>query len=130
VMAELDPEVDGPLVRHLEATAALLSRRLEGAGRQGAEAARADVSAGDVPAAYALEAAYPNPFTGATSVPFSLPEAARVTVHVYDLLGRRVAVLVEGVYAAGRHVAVLDGGRLASGVYVVRAVMEREPGGK
>lgn len=51
------------------------------------------------------------------------------TVEAFDLLGRRVASLADGAYEAGRHAAVLDGRGLASGVYVVRAVMAAEYGG-
>ncbi len=46
----------------------------------------------------------------------------------YRLLGRRVASLTEGAFEAGRHTAVLNGSGLASGVYVVRAVMAPEGG--
>ncbi len=77
---------------------------------------------------YALEPAYPNPFNPETVIPLTLPEAGRVTVAVYDVLGRRVAVLADGPYAAGRHTLRLDGRRLASGAYLVRAVMEPEAG--
>jgi hypothetical protein len=70
----------------------------------------------------ALEAVYPNPLSGAATVAFELPAPGSATLTVYDVLGRRVAVLSEGEHAAGRHVATLDGAALASGVYVVRLV--------
>src|SRR5690606_4658367 len=129
VVAELAfgfPEEE-PLARDLRATVALLSRRLggEGAGGRGF-GPTAQARLGGLPAAYALGRPYPNPFTGEATVPFELPEDARVEVAVYDLLGRRVAELADGPFAAGRHVAVLDGRGLASGVYLVRAVMEME----
>jgi hypothetical protein len=124
--AEVGSE-DAQLARDLAATAAMLARRLSGEGRggylSGPTAPATAAAVGGVPAAYALLPAYPNPFTGRTAVPFALPEAARVRVEAYDLLGRRVAVLADDVYEAGRHTAVLDGRGLASGVYVVRAVM-------
>ncbi|MEM1042502.1 MAG: T9SS type A sorting domain-containing protein [Bacteroidota bacterium] len=71
------------------------------------------------PAAFALGAAYPNPFRSSATVPFELGEAGRVRLAVLDVLGREVAVLHEGVLAAGAHRATLDGSRLASGVYLV-----------
>ncbi len=71
----------------------------------------------------------PQPQADRTTLPFALPGAARVEMHVYDLLGRRVAVVADGMYEAGRHAAQLDGRQLASGVYVVRAVMQPEHGG-
>ena len=74
----------------------------------------------DLPTAFALEGAYPNPFSGAATVRYAVPEAAHVTVEVFDLLGRRVVTLVDGEASPGYHTTrwVSDG--LASGVYVVR----------
>ncbi|MEM6785521.1 MAG: Ser-Thr-rich GPI-anchored membrane family protein [Bacteroidota bacterium] len=74
-----------------------------------------------LPNAFAL-AAYPNPTLGAATVAVALPEATDVRAEVFDLLGRRVAVLHEGVLAAGAHPLRLDTARLPAGVYVVRAV--------
>jgi len=68
----------------------------------------------------ALEAAVPTPALGWATLGFTLPEAADVRLAVYDALGREVAVLVTGAYAAGRHTATLDAGALAPGVYVAR----------
>ncbi|HEX9952682.1 MAG TPA: T9SS type A sorting domain-containing protein, partial [Rubricoccaceae bacterium] len=72
------------------------------------------------PAEFALAAPAPNPTAGAAVVSFDVPEASAVSVAVYDLLGRRVAVLAEGEMAAGRHTSRLEAGTLAPGVYVVR----------
>ncbi|MEW6752839.1 MAG: FlgD immunoglobulin-like domain containing protein, partial [Candidatus Latescibacterota bacterium] len=74
---------------------------------------------------------YPNPFNGSTVIRYSLCEPARVEVAVYDLLGQRVATLVERAQAAGHHSVTWDGrddqGRpLASGVHVCRLVAGRE----
>lgn len=44
---------------------------------------------------------YPNPFRGRTTVQFALPEASHVTLAVYDVLGRQVALLVDGELPAG-----------------------------
>ncbi|HLT47339.1 MAG TPA: T9SS type A sorting domain-containing protein, partial [Rubricoccaceae bacterium] len=73
-----------------------------------------------LPSSYALHAAAPNPFAGRTTLRYDLPEAAPVRLVVYDLLGREVAVLVDGEREAGTHAAVLDGRGFAAGVYVVR----------
>lgn len=118
-------EAQGLLAEALFHTAAVLERRLSGeGGGRGPDVLASASSLVGLPSAYALDAAYPNPFTGQTTVPFALPEGARVRVEVYDLLGRRVAELADGAYEAGHHTAVLDGHGLASGVYVVRATME------
>ncbi|HLT45844.1 MAG TPA: T9SS type A sorting domain-containing protein, partial [Rubricoccaceae bacterium] len=63
----------------------------------------------------------PNPFRGKATVTLTLARPSEVEVAVYDVLGRRVAVLAGGVYGAGRHVLTLDGTDLPAGVYVVRA---------
>ena len=72
------------------------------------------------PTVFALAAPAPNPTASSATIAFDVPEATDVSVAVYDLLGRRVAVLAEGAVAAGRHMARLEAGSLAPGVYVVR----------
>jgi len=63
-------------------------------------------------------AAYPNPFNPTTNLSFTLPEAQRVALTVYDLSGRQVAQLVNGYRAAGAHEVTFDASNLASGVYL------------
>lgn len=68
---------------------------------------------------------YPNPVVDRTTIRFGLPEAGPVRLTVYDLLGRRVAVLADGRYQAGTHEIQWGGtaqGRrpLASGLYLIR----------
>jgi hypothetical protein len=74
----------------------------------------------DVPEALALYAARPNPSAERTTLTFDLRETSPVRLAVYDVLGREVAVLVDGEREAGRHEAVLDGSRLSAGTYLVR----------
>jgi hypothetical protein len=73
-----------------------------------------------IPTAFALGPNYPNPFNPTTVLPFELPRAETVTLDVIDLLGRTVAVLVDGPMPAGRHEAHFEAGDLTSGVYVAR----------
>jgi hypothetical protein len=61
---------------------------------------------------------FPNPARAGAVVPFTLAEAGPVSLVLYDLLGRRVAVLAEGALGAGAHEALVPD-RLAPGVYVV-----------
>ncbi len=73
-------------------------------------------------ATLALRAANPNPFRDRTRIDYSLPARGPATVGVFDIAGRRVATLFDGVAEAGPHSATWDGraadGRLAaSGVY-------------
>ena len=62
----------------------------------------------------------PNPTRGEANIGFELPEPAEVRLGLYDALGREVARLAEGRYAAGRHDADLGGRDLAPGVYLYR----------
>jgi len=81
----------------------------------------------DTPTEPTLEPNYPNPFNPLTVLTFTLPQPSHVKLTIYDLLGREVAVVVNGQRPAGRHEAQWDGrdrlGRfLPSGVYVVHLV--------
>ncbi len=69
---------------------------------------------------YALEQNYPNPFNPATQIRFALPERGHVNLMVYDLLGRRVATLVNENLSPGWHEVTFDAARLSSGVYIYR----------
>ncbi len=75
---------------------------------------------GEIPTAFQLEQNYPNPFNPATTIPFSLAAPAQTRLAVYDLLGRRVATLVDNPLPAGSYRIRFDGRTLASGVYVYR----------
>ncbi|NTW48628.1 MAG: T9SS type A sorting domain-containing protein [Chlorobiales bacterium] len=70
--------------------------------------------------AYKLAQNYPNPFNPSTVIPFSLPKAERVELNVYDLLGRRVAVLLNERKSAGSYQVSFNANRLASGIYFYR----------
>ncbi len=63
---------------------------------------------------------YPNPFNPTTLIPFSLTEAADVSIKVYDLLGRTVATLVDGAMPAGVHEVRFEASHLPTGTYLVR----------
>ncbi len=90
------------------------------AGGPGATGTDAAHSRASLPTAFALGAAYPNPAVGAATVPFEVPHAAPIRLDVYDVLGRRVAALVDETVEAGRHTARFDASGLAGGVYVAR----------
>ncbi len=75
---------------------------------------------GTVPTQYRLEQNYPNPFNPTTTITFDVPALHQVELAVYDVIGRRVAMLVDGVLAAGRHKATWQAGKLPSGTYFYR----------
>ena len=76
-----------------------------------------------VPQAFSLHGAYPNPSKTVTTIPFDVSRTASVRLTVYDVLGRRAAVLVDAEYAPGRHEVQFDARRLAGGVYFYRVRM-------
>ncbi len=67
-----------------------------------------------------LHTPYPNPVEHSASITFETTEAGSARVEVFDVLGRRVAVLADGPVAAGKHTVLWDAGSLPSGVYLVR----------
>jgi len=76
-----------------------------------------DAPLSGVPLVFALDQNYPNPFNPTTTIRYALPQASRVTLSVYNILGQRVTDLVKDEQAAGYYAVQFDGARLASGVY-------------
>ena len=69
---------------------------------------------------FELKQNYPNPFNPSTEIKFALPSADFVTLKVFDITGREVAVLVNRKMQQGIHTVSFDGGKLSSGVYFYR----------
>lgn len=69
---------------------------------------------------FRLNAAYPNPFNPLTVIPFQMATASKVTIQVFDMLGRNVAMLIDEFKSAGDHTVRFDGSGLSSGVYMIR----------
>ena len=81
------------------------------------------VSAADGPATpdeFALHAPFPNPSSGQITLEFDLPQSKSMTLAVYDVLGRRITVLVDDAMSSGRHRIRFDSANLPSGTYFVR----------
>ncbi|MBP1655449.1 MAG: peptidase family protein [Bacteroidetes bacterium] len=74
----------------------------------------------ELPQGCLLEQNYPNPFNPGTRISFQIPVAGKVTLKVYDILGREVATLVDAQVPAGVHAVPFDGSGLSSGVYLYR----------
>ena len=72
------------------------------------------------PGTLQLSQNYPNPFNPSTVISYRLSAVSEVTVKVYDILGRAVETLVNGMQDAGSHSITFDGSGLASGVYFYR----------
>lgn len=73
-----------------------------------------------IPASFALHQNYPNPFNPSTEIRFDLPEAGNVSLTIYDVLGRQITELVNGVREAGYHSVIWNAADQASGVYLAR----------
>jgi hypothetical protein len=69
------------------------------------------------PLQFQLRQNYPNPFNPSTTIEYFLPTSAFATLRLYDLLGRQIRVLAEGMQIAGTHAVVLNANGLTSGVY-------------
>ncbi|NNE70209.1 MAG: T9SS type A sorting domain-containing protein [Rhodothermales bacterium] len=73
----------------------------------------------EVPTRVRLDSAYPNPFNPTTVIEYALPQSGRVRLAVYDALGRRMAMLADGVRPAGTHAVRVDASSWAVGTYFV-----------
>ncbi len=82
------------------------------------------------PSALILDQNFPNPFNPTTTIKYDLPTDSPVRLKVYDILGREVLSLVDGVETAGRHEVTLNASDLSSGVYFYRLKARQKEGGQ
>ena len=87
------------------------------------EAAQRDNS---IPAKFSLDQNYPNPFNPTTTIKFTLPEASRVTLKLFNILGKELATLVDKEMETGVHKVLFDAKNFASGVYFYRIQAKSE----
>jgi hypothetical protein len=73
-----------------------------------------------VPREFRLDQNYPNPFNPSTTIRFALPLSEYVTLTVYDLMGRKVATLIDDSFEPGEYAVVFDAAGIASGMYIYR----------
>lgn len=79
----------------------------------------------NIPKEFSLYQNFPNPFNPSTVIKYDLPKDVKVTVKIYDLLGREVAILVNNEFKnAGRYDLIWNAGNYASGVYIYRLEAE------
>lgn len=73
-----------------------------------------------IPGALRLSQNYPNPFNPSTVIEYNLPDAGKVVLRVYDVLGREMATLVDRRESAGSYRVTFNAGQLPAGVYFYR----------
>lgn len=69
------------------------------------------------PSSFVLSQNYPNPFNPSTTIRFSLPGYGFTSLKVYDVLGKEIATVVNGMYAAGVHNVEFNASNIPSGIY-------------
>jgi Secretion system C-terminal sorting domain len=79
-----------------------------------------DTETEELPAAFELHQNYPNPFNPVTTINFDVAQTGHINLEVFDMLGRRVATLVDAERAVGTYSVVFNARNLTSGVYVYR----------
>jgi hypothetical protein len=80
----------------------------------------------EVPKEYRLMQNYPNPFNPVTNIRFAMPESGNAKLTVFDIMGREIAVLVNGQLSAGTYNYDWNASNLASGVYFYRLEVSTE----
>ena len=75
-----------------------------------------------VSAQYSLSQNYPNPFNPTSDISFSLPKSGHAVLTLYDIRGRKVATLAEGMFGEGTHTITLDASKMSSGVYFYQLI--------
>jgi len=76
-----------------------------------------DPFADQIPVKYELSQNFPNPFNPTTHIRFGLPKASTVEINLYNVMGQRVAIILDEYKPAGYHTINFDASHLASGVY-------------
>jgi flagellar hook assembly protein FlgD len=82
----------------------------------------------NAPEEYTLAQNFPNPFNPSTNIEFSIPQSSNVTIEVYNIVGERVASLVNKTLDAGYHRINFNASNLPSGTYVYQLKASGENG--
>lgn len=74
----------------------------------------------DIPQSIVLHQNYPNPFNPATTIRFELQQSERITIEIFDILGRKITTLLDDMQGPGTHEVQFNGALLSSGIYFYR----------
>jgi hypothetical protein len=102
---------------------------ISGLGKKGRKTAAME----NIPDQFDLLDNYPNPFNPTTTIKYQLPGARTryvVSLRVYDILGREISTLADGIKEAGYYTATFDASHMASGIYFARITATPQDGGK
>ncbi len=77
-----------------------------------------DKNESQLPQEYSLSQNYPNPFNPITKISYNVPSESKVTIKIYDILGREISTLIEGIQKPGNYEVSWDASKFASGVYL------------
>jgi hypothetical protein len=75
-----------------------------------------------LPEDYRMSQNYPNPFNPTTKIDFTLPNSGDITIEIYNIMGQKVAVLVDEYKKAGKYTVEFNAAGLASGMYFYRMI--------
>ncbi|HEY3249698.1 MAG TPA: T9SS type A sorting domain-containing protein [Ignavibacteria bacterium] len=78
----------------------------------------------ETPGEFSISQNYPNPSNPKSKIDFELPFKGKISIIVYDILGKEVFILINEIKEAGYYTAEFDGSNLASGVYFYRIIVE------
>ena len=79
---------------------------------------------GEHPGQFELSQNYPNPFNPSTNISFTLTNNGHVKLEVFNLLGQKVATIIDAPRSAGNHAIKFDASNLSSGIYLYRLSTE------
>ena len=77
-----------------------------------------------IPDQISIQNIYPNPFNPFTQIEYSLPYVSNIKLTIYDLLGRQVEILHNGIQHSNNYTITWDAGKYSSGVYLVQMTMQ------
>jgi len=106
----VDGPTSSPVARYLKAALDYVDQLLVSTGNESA----------NIPTNFSMAQNYPNPFNPTTKINFAVPKQAFVTIKVFDVTGREIATLINGMTPAGYHSVDFNATAFASGVYFYR----------